>query len=252
MQRCALESHFRPNLHRGWLICQTVMISASQTSWARGISLSRNGRSSPASPKIAAYERRGSICPAMLNYSRVFLWRGTPKVWLRKSRSVPANGPDSLPQNLGPPCEASSALLAWLAAPFPLCHDFLYQMESSMDDDPSPGLERIQAVLLAISSAEDERKWSARHSPRTIPRGFLPWRLSDAGRRCMSHACRWPASESVLKTGLKVLLALSWVYLNRGHRRDRKSLPCQKQPSRGSRGLRSRSQTPLTTIRHFG
>jgi hypothetical protein len=31
-----------------------------------------------------------------------------------------------------------------------------------MDDDPSPGLERIQAVLLAINSAEDEKKMSCR------------------------------------------------------------------------------------------
>jgi len=33
----------------------------------------------------------------------------------------------------------------------------LYQWESSRDYNPSPGLERIQAVLLAINSADDER-----------------------------------------------------------------------------------------------
>jgi hypothetical protein len=33
----------------------------------------------------------------------------------------------------------------------------LYQWESSRDYNASPGLERIQAVLLAINSADDER-----------------------------------------------------------------------------------------------
>ena len=45
-----------------------------------------------------------------------------------------------------------------LAAPFSGdANDHLYQWESSRDYDPQPGLERIQAVLLAINSADDER-----------------------------------------------------------------------------------------------
>jgi len=36
-------------------------------------------------------------------------------------------------------------------------NDHLYQWESSRDYNPSRGLERIQAVLLAINSADDER-----------------------------------------------------------------------------------------------
>jgi homoserine O-acetyltransferase/O-succinyltransferase len=36
-------------------------------------------------------------------------------------------------------------------------NDNLYQWESSRDYNPSPGLERIQAALLAINSADDER-----------------------------------------------------------------------------------------------
>lgn len=36
-------------------------------------------------------------------------------------------------------------------------NDNLYQWESSGDYNPSPGLERIQAALLAINSADDER-----------------------------------------------------------------------------------------------
>jgi homoserine O-acetyltransferase/O-succinyltransferase len=36
-------------------------------------------------------------------------------------------------------------------------NDLLYQWDSSRDYDPSPGLERIQATLLAINSTDDER-----------------------------------------------------------------------------------------------
>lgn len=36
-------------------------------------------------------------------------------------------------------------------------NDFLYQWDSSRDYDASPGLERIQAALLAINAADDER-----------------------------------------------------------------------------------------------
>jgi homoserine O-acetyltransferase len=44
------------------------------------------------------------------------------------------------------------------AAPFRGdANDHLYQWDSSRDYNPSPGLERIQAVLLAINSADDER-----------------------------------------------------------------------------------------------
>jgi homoserine O-acetyltransferase/O-succinyltransferase len=36
-------------------------------------------------------------------------------------------------------------------------NDFLYQWEASHDYDPSPLLERIEATLLAINAADDER-----------------------------------------------------------------------------------------------
>jgi homoserine O-acetyltransferase len=36
-------------------------------------------------------------------------------------------------------------------------NDVLYQWESSYDYDPSPGLERIQAAVLALNSSDDER-----------------------------------------------------------------------------------------------
>ena len=45
-----------------------------------------------------------------------------------------------------------------LAAPFTGdANDYLFQWDSSRDYNPSAGLERIQATLLAINSADDER-----------------------------------------------------------------------------------------------
>jgi homoserine O-acetyltransferase/O-succinyltransferase len=47
---------------------------------------------------------------------------------------------------------------ARLAEPFEAdANDFLYQWDASRDYDPSPGLARIEAPLLAINSADDER-----------------------------------------------------------------------------------------------
>jgi homoserine O-acetyltransferase len=34
-------------------------------------------------------------------------------------------------------------------------NDFLYQLEASQDYDPAPGLEKIQAPLIAVNSADD-------------------------------------------------------------------------------------------------
>jgi len=36
-------------------------------------------------------------------------------------------------------------------------NDLIYQYDSARDYDPSPALDRIQATLLAINSADDER-----------------------------------------------------------------------------------------------
>ena len=45
-----------------------------------------------------------------------------------------------------------------LAAAFPAdANDVLYQWESSRDYNPSPGLEKIEATVLAINAADDER-----------------------------------------------------------------------------------------------
>jgi homoserine O-acetyltransferase len=55
--------------------------------------------------------------------------------------------------------EAADKLLdARLKAPFPGdANDVLYQWDSSRDFNPSAGLEKIRAVVLAINSADDER-----------------------------------------------------------------------------------------------
>ena len=54
--------------------------------------------------------------------------------------------------------KADQLLNQRLSAPFRGdANDHLYQWESSGDYNPSPGLEKIQAVLLAINSADDER-----------------------------------------------------------------------------------------------
>jgi homoserine O-acetyltransferase len=54
--------------------------------------------------------------------------------------------------------KADQLLNQRLAAAFTAdANDVLYQWDSSRDYNPAPGLERIQAVLLAINSADDER-----------------------------------------------------------------------------------------------
>ncbi len=60
---------------------------------------------------------------------------------------------------LAPTREKADALLKQrLTAPFTGdANDHLYQWESSRDYNPSPGLDRIKATLLAINASDDER-----------------------------------------------------------------------------------------------
>jgi len=54
--------------------------------------------------------------------------------------------------------KADDLIAKRLAAPFRGdANNVLFQWESSRDYDPSPGLERIQAAVLAINAADDER-----------------------------------------------------------------------------------------------
>jgi len=59
----------------------------------------------------------------------------------------------------GPDSAKGDELIARrMAAPFKGdANDVLFQWESSADFDPSPGLERIEATVLAINSGDDER-----------------------------------------------------------------------------------------------
>jgi homoserine O-acetyltransferase len=72
---------------------------------------------------------------------------------------IATNGGNQALYKAAPTREKADLLLDQrLGAPFPAdANDHLYQWDSSRDYNPSPGLERIQAVLLAINSADDER-----------------------------------------------------------------------------------------------
>ena len=72
---------------------------------------------------------------------------------------VAANGGNQALQKAAPTRQKADEILNQrLSAPFNAdANDVLYQWDSSRDYNPSPGLERIQAALLAINSADDER-----------------------------------------------------------------------------------------------
>ena len=72
---------------------------------------------------------------------------------------IATNGGTLAYQKAAPTREAADKLLdGRLKAPFRAdANDVLYQWDSSRDYNPSPGLERIEAALLAINAADDER-----------------------------------------------------------------------------------------------
>jgi homoserine O-acetyltransferase len=72
---------------------------------------------------------------------------------------IATNGGDLALARAAPTREKADALLdARLKAPFPAdANDVLYQWDSSRDFNPSAGLEKITATLLAINAADDER-----------------------------------------------------------------------------------------------
>ena len=74
--------------------------------------------------------------------------------------------------------QADGMVDAMLAAPPPAdANDYIYQWDASRDYDPAPGLERIQARLLAINSADDERNppetGNMERSMARVPHGEL-------------------------------------------------------------------------------
>ena len=72
---------------------------------------------------------------------------------------IATNGGSQAFEKLAPTREAADKLVdGRLAAPFTAdANDLLYQWDASRDYNPAPGLERIQAALLAINSSDDER-----------------------------------------------------------------------------------------------
>ena len=72
---------------------------------------------------------------------------------------IATNGGDLAYQKAAPTRERADKLLNdRLAAPFRAdANDVLYQWDSSRDYNPSPKLEHIEAALLAINAADDER-----------------------------------------------------------------------------------------------
>jgi homoserine O-acetyltransferase len=84
--------------------------------------------------------------PRIMKFANVFFALGT-------------NGGNLALQKAAPTREAADKLVdARLAAPMRAdANDFLYQWGSSRDYNASTGLERIQAALLAINAADDER-----------------------------------------------------------------------------------------------
>jgi len=72
---------------------------------------------------------------------------------------IATNGGSQAYQKMAPTREMADKLLdGRLAAPFRAdANDFLYQWDASRDYNPAPDLEGIQAALLAINSADDER-----------------------------------------------------------------------------------------------
>ena len=84
--------------------------------------------------------------PRSLQFASVFYAIGT-------------NGGNQALYKAAPTREKADQLLNQrLSAPFRGdANDLLYQWDASRDYNASPGLERIQATLLAINSADDER-----------------------------------------------------------------------------------------------
>jgi homoserine O-acetyltransferase len=73
--------------------------------------------------------------------------------------AIGTNGGDQALYKAAPTREKADQLItARFSAPFRGdANDHLYQWDSSRDYNPQPGLHRIEAALLAINSADDER-----------------------------------------------------------------------------------------------
>ena len=112
-----------------------------------------------------------------------------------------SNGGNQALHKAAPTREKADQLLNQrLSAPFSAdANDHLYQWDSSRDYNPSPGLEKIQATLLAINSADDER-----NPPE------LDLLQSEVKRIKNARFVILPASENTAGHGTTGLQAKAW------------------------------------------
>lgn len=113
---------------------------------------------------------------------------------------IATNGGARRHQMLAPTSELADRLVEErLAAPFTAdANDFLYQWEASRDFDPSAGLARIEAAVLAINSADDERNppetglmEQAIRRVRNVRLHLIPASTETSGHGTTSHARFW-------------------------------------------------------------
>ena len=130
--------------------------------------------------------------------------------WASTFFALASNGGEQALRAQAPDVAAADALLTRrLAAPFTGdANDHLWQWEAARDYDPTPGLDRIRARVLAITSADDERNppelgvlerelQRVRHGAQHI----VPGSPSTGGHGTLAQAALWKAAVAdVLKT----------------------------------------------------
>lgn len=121
--------------------------------------------------------------------------------WASVLHAVATNGGNQGLQALAPSREAADALVAQrLNTPFVGdANDHLYQWDAARDYDPTPGLTRIEAAVLAINSADDERNPAelglldaALRRLRDGRALIVPAGPDTAGHSTVLQAARWP------------------------------------------------------------